>query len=229
MPSTQTSPHVIPGAFSAGATGGGFGRLLPGEQKATIGVEGREGKRKALRVSRIPSDRPTTTPPFKKNFDPKIIDPRAIRLWTTQALPFQFRGLLGQDLPLAGKSQVHRFNGFMTAQRRTFRRLGAFCGSRFAGVGALAHWWQPSRFLSNVGPTLWWVNDAIMTILLKIACPWGTLASWTTLPRDLTCSSCGRTRYVAPEDCARIGNKVAVMTRARPAREPNNIVKECVT
>jgi hypothetical protein len=88
---------------------------LPGEQKATIGVEGGEGKRKALGVSRIPSDRPTTAPAFEKNFDPKIIDPRAIRLWLTQALPFQFRGLLGQDLPLAGKSQVHHFNGFMTA------------------------------------------------------------------------------------------------------------------
>ena len=78
MPSTQTSPHVIPGAFSAGATGAASAVSCP---------------RKALGVSRIRSDRPTTTPPFKKNFDPKIIDPRAIRLWTTQALPFQFRGM----------------------------------------------------------------------------------------------------------------------------------------
>jgi hypothetical protein len=109
--------HVpeLPGGSFSGGDGGGFGRPLPGEQKATIGVEGREGKGKALGVSRTPSDLPTATPPSKKNFDPKIIDPRAIRLWTTQMLPFQFRGLPGQDLPLAGKRQVHHFNGFMTA------------------------------------------------------------------------------------------------------------------
>ena len=65
MPSTQTSPHVIPGAFSAGATGGGFGRLLPGEQKATIGVEGREGKRKGFKNPERPADHHTA---FQKKF-----------------------------------------------------------------------------------------------------------------------------------------------------------------
>jgi hypothetical protein len=55
------------------------------------------------------------TPPFKENFEPKVIAPNASQLLMAQVLPFQFSGLLGQDFPLTGKSQVHRFDGFVAA------------------------------------------------------------------------------------------------------------------
>jgi len=46
------------------------------------------------------------------------------------------------------------------------------------------------------------------------------LADASTLPRSMTCSTRGNRRYVAPKDCARIRNCVAVMERilgdARP-------------
>jgi hypothetical protein len=59
--------------------------------------------------------------------------------------------------------------------------------------------------------------------MLKIACTGCGhvgLAAAETLPRSLTCSSCGSSRRVKVEDGARIKNPVAVMERilgeARP-------------
>jgi len=59
-------------------------------------------------------------------------------------------------------------------------------------------------------------------MMLKIACTCGHtgLVCAERLPAELRCWQCGDRRHVAPKDCARIRNRVAVMERilgeARP-------------
>ena len=59
-------------------------------------------------------------------------------------------------------------------------------------------------------------------MMVRINCPCGHvgIVSAESLPRELTCSRCGSSRYVGVEAGARIKNPVAVMERilreARP-------------
>jgi hypothetical protein len=53
-------------------------------------------------------------------------------------------------------------------------------------------------------------------MMVKVACNscgHAGIANSSTLPRELQCSRCGDRRHVAPKDCARIRNRVAVMER----------------
>jgi hypothetical protein len=60
----------------------------------------------------------------------------------------------------------------------------------------------------------------MMLRIVCTSCGHVGLAAAETLPRLLTCSSCGSSRRVSVSDCARIMNTVAVMERilgeARP-------------
>jgi hypothetical protein len=87
----------------------GAGAVTRSGDPALRSSRGREGKRTALAVSRISSDRATTAPPCEKNFDPEIIDPPSCPALDHAGASVPILRLAGLKFAIGGQEQSTSF------------------------------------------------------------------------------------------------------------------------